>query len=218
MKKLVWDERVKHRLTGVLVILSIAVIFLPAMIKRSNQHLSERVNVSVKLPPKPLLPKVAMVGEKAVFSDVKVAKIDVPPAIETKPVLPKPVAPSVQASLKTPLVTPKIVEPPLQAANRVALSRKLASNLKATLPVERKVVSQKESYVVQLAAFSQEENAVALVSRLRNKGYAAKYSKQGAMYKVVVSSLGNRNNARVLQKKIADTMQMNGLIIRAQVS
>lgn len=216
MKKLVLDERVKHRLTGVLVIVSIAVIFLPAMIKRSNQHLSERVNVSVKLPPKPLLPKVAMVEEKAVFSDIKVAKVDIP-SVETSSSV-KPISVGVQAPLKSPLVTPKLVEPAAQASTRVAFSRKLASNLKASLPMQRKVVSQKEAYVVQLAAFNQEENAVALVSRLRNKGYAARYSKQGAMYKVVVSSLGNRNNARVLQKKIADTMQMNGLIVRAEVS
>ena len=59
---------------------------------------------------------------------------------------------------------------------------------------------------------------MALVSRLRHKGYAAKYSKQGSMYKVVVSSLGSRDHARVLQKKLADTMQMTGLIVRAQVS
>ena len=36
--KFVMDERLKHRLTGVVVILAIAAIFVPAVMKKSNQH------------------------------------------------------------------------------------------------------------------------------------------------------------------------------------
>lgn len=219
MKKIALDERVKYRLTGVLVIVSIAVIFLPAMIKRSNQHLSEHVNVSVKLPPKPVAPHVAMVQEKAVFSEVKVAQVDIP-TVAPQPSQSKRVQVAFQEEVKpAPVELVKKPEPIVAAAPaRAELTRKLASNLKATLPASQKAVNAKEAYVVQLAAFSQEQNAQALVSRLRHKGYSAKYSKQAGMYKVVVSSLGNRDRARLLQKKLADTMQMNGLIVRAQVS
>ena len=38
LMKLMMDERVKHRLTGVVVLVSIAVIFVPAMIKKSNKR------------------------------------------------------------------------------------------------------------------------------------------------------------------------------------
>lgn len=221
MRKLVLDERVKHRLTGVLVIISIAVIFLPAMVKRSNQHLSEHVNVSVKLPPKPVLPKVAMVEEKAVFSEVKVAAINMP-TVAAAPASSKLVQVAFQdlpkEALKPAATVVKTAEP-AATVPKSTLTRRLASNLKATLPaspaVANKASASKEAYAVQLAAFSQEQNAMALVSRLRSKGYTAKYSKQGAMYKVVVSSLGSRDNARVLQKKLADTMQITGLIVRA---
>ena len=36
--KFVMDERIKHRLTGLVVILSIAAIFLPEQVKKSNQR------------------------------------------------------------------------------------------------------------------------------------------------------------------------------------
>lgn len=78
LMKLITDERVKHRLTGVVVILSIAIIFVPAMIKKSNQHLGENINLSIKLPPRPELPKVAVLEEKAVFDAVKVARVSMP--------------------------------------------------------------------------------------------------------------------------------------------
>ncbi len=218
MKKLALDERVKHRLTGVLVIVSIAIIFLPAMLKRSNQHLNEHVNVSVKLPPKPVLPNVAMVQEKAIFSEVKVAEVNIP-TVAAAPPSSKLVQVAFQDMPKS-VVVSKVAGPTTvnNMPAKVSLSHKLAANLKATLPTHSKVPTQKEMYAVQLAAFNQEQNAVALVSRLRSKGYAAKYNKQGVMYKVVVSSLGSRDNARVLQKKLADSLQMTGLIIRAQVS
>lgn len=225
MKKIALDERVKYRLTGVLVIVSIAVIFLPAMIKRSNQHLSEHVNVSVKLPPKPVLPHVAMVQEKTVFSEIKVARVEIPevaprPSNEKRvqvafdePAHPAPVAVVNKAE-------PVVAKVTKTAPVRVELTQRLASNLKATLPSSQpqKITGPKEAYAVQLAAFSQKQNALALVARLRGKGYTAAVNQQGGMYKVVVTSLGNRDRARLLQKKLAETMQMTGLIVRAQVS
>ncbi len=78
------DERTKHRLTGLVVILAVAIIFVPAMIKKSNQQLEENMHLSVQLPPKPSTPKVAVAEKKAVFEAVKVAKMEVPTTVEPK--------------------------------------------------------------------------------------------------------------------------------------
>ena len=37
--KFVMNEQLKHRLTGLVVLLSLGVIFVPAMIKKSTRHL-----------------------------------------------------------------------------------------------------------------------------------------------------------------------------------
>lgn len=91
MMKLVLDERVKHRLIGLAVIISIGAIFAPAIIKKSNQRIDDNVSVSVQLPPKPIPPKVAMPEEDEMFETVKVAHVDIPDVPEeiAKPALAK---------------------------------------------------------------------------------------------------------------------------------
>lgn len=78
--KLVIDEKLKHRLVGVSVILSLGAIFLPAMMKKSSQRLEHNFSVNVELPPKPGVPKVAVIDEEQMFKTIKVAKVDIQPA------------------------------------------------------------------------------------------------------------------------------------------
>ncbi len=57
--KFMISERIKHRITGLIVILSVIAIFVPAMIKKSNQRPEEKVSLSIHLPPKPIAPRLA---------------------------------------------------------------------------------------------------------------------------------------------------------------
>lgn len=76
--KLVIDEKLKHRLIGLAVVFSIAAIFAPAMIKKSNQNMENKYSVRVKLPSKPTAPNVAVSDEKEVFRTIKIAKVKIP--------------------------------------------------------------------------------------------------------------------------------------------
>lgn len=87
--KLVIDEKLKHRLVGVAVVLSLGAIFLPAMMKKSSQRLENNFSVKVQLPPKPTTPDVAITDEKEMFKTIKIAKIEIPPAVEQKSPIPK---------------------------------------------------------------------------------------------------------------------------------
>ena len=226
--KFVMDERVKHRLTGVVVILSIAAIFLPAVMKKSNQRLEENISFSVRLPAKPLLPDVAVTDEKAVFQSVKVARVDIPSAAEVKPV---------QIAKAEPIRIKSIVPAaPIIAANKkqpalenTKVALKAASTVQSiVVPAPKKlakaavVAAKKELYAVQLASFAQRNNAMTLVARLRSKGFIATYNKsngkQGAYYKVIVGQLDQRHEAVNLQKKLAASMQLKGFIIKTGVS
>ncbi len=81
--KLELDERLKHRLIGVAVIISLGAIFAPALMKKSSQRLENNFSVNVNLPPKPIAPNVVMSDEKELFKTIKVAKVTLPdPASE----------------------------------------------------------------------------------------------------------------------------------------
>ncbi|MDR3503620.1 MAG: SPOR domain-containing protein [Legionella sp.] len=75
--KLVMDEKLKHRLVGISVILSLGAIFLPAMMKKSSQRLESNLSVNVQLPPKPIAPNVAVTDEEQMFKTIKIAKVNI---------------------------------------------------------------------------------------------------------------------------------------------
>lgn len=228
--KFFMDERSKHRLTGVIVILSIAAIFIPALMKKSNQRLEESMSISVRLPTKPNMPSVIMSSEKQMFKTVKVAKVDIPAAsdkptsiqlVKAEPLSHPSNMPSVLPALKQEKVIAKadLVAPTIKAAKEKV--HHIQEN--ALLAKAETLASKKEFYSVQLASFSQLNNAESLVERLRQQGYKASYSKittkqGGAFYKVIVGQLNQKNDAQILQKKLASTIQLNGFVIKQEIS
>ncbi|MBN9229767.1 MAG: SPOR domain-containing protein [Legionella sp.] len=76
--KILMDDKLKHRLVGAAVILSLGAIFLPAMMKQSSQHFENNFSVHVKLPPKPATPHVAIANEDELFKTIKVAQVELP--------------------------------------------------------------------------------------------------------------------------------------------
>lgn len=216
--KFVMDERVKNRLTGILVIISIAVIFLPAMMKKSNHRFDENVNVSLKLPAKPSLPKVAIPNQQTLFKTVKVAHIDIPviPHVQRTSQLAKaePLAPLPSSKINS----SKVVKPVEIAKTTPIKSAPVATKtapLKLTATNSNK---QKEMFAVQLASFTQQDNAKLLVARLKQQGYSATYNrltnKQGTFYQVLVGQMNQKDEAMVLQKKLVANMQLSGFVVR----
>lgn len=75
----------------------------------------------------------------------------------------------------------------------------------------------KGRYAVQLATFTKLRNADSLISRLKGKGYKATYKKvkttEGMVYKVIVGQLQQREQAKLLQKRLASAVQIRGFIV-----
>jgi DedD protein len=231
------DERTKHRLTGLVVIAAVAIIFVPAMIKKSNQRLEENIHLSVQLPPKPSAPKVTVAEKKAVFETVKVAKMEVPVAaeparvsrlarvdgphlkpvqkIEQKPDVPRDVPMAESTAPKEQSVVFTKVEP-------VAVNPVKIATVPTTFKPEIKKSLTAEAYAVQLASFTVQRNAENLVSRLRSQGYKARYHtiKSAAgdnFYKVTVGQLNARADARALKEKLSNTTQLEGFVVKRDV-
>ena len=213
--KLVMSERVKYRVTGLVVIMSVAAIFLPTLMKNSNHRFEENISLAVHLPPKPPAPQVAIANEKTLFQTVKVAHVDIPKVVEdlqatqiakAEPLSIKSVVPAAPVINKQVIAKADLFIAPAAKAAASVPAKKLAN------VIERKAIKvatvsdiKKEIYAVQLASFTQQDNAKSLVNRLRSKGYIASYNKfsgkQGEFYKVLVGQLHQKNEAKTLQKQ-----------------
>lgn len=202
--KLVMDEKLKHRLIGLAVIISLGAIFAPAVMKKSSSRIEPNLSVNVKLPPKPVAPEVAVTDEKDMFKTIKISRAEIPPVSEENqlPELAKaeilksdqvtnnkePVVAEVKPEIKSEQIQLALNEAAKNTAKKVMI---LSSNKPAKRPVlhiKQKNIAQiakvkarqsikKDVYAVQLASFSRISNAQALVSRLRNKGFKANFIK-----------------------------------------
>lgn len=227
--KLVMDERLKHRLVGLAVVLSVGVIFVPALMKKSNRRFEGNTTVSLKLPPKPALPNVTMPSDKTLFKTTKVAHVDIASVGErTQPVMQiakaesitqvnktKPVSSIPQKEVKMPVVPSfqdkKIVLTHAKLAAKASLIQ-MANNTAKTKPA---VVSTK--YAVQVATFTLHSNAISLVSKLKTKGYLASViensNKNKTVYRVLVGRSDQKQQAERLQQQLASAMQIKGFVV-----
>ena len=119
--KLVMDEKLKHRLVGISVVLSLGAIFLPAMMKKSSQRLENSLSVNVQLPPKPIAPNVAVTDEEQMFKTIKIAKVNIKSAAPQKTVkedfiasAPVQEKPSIPVAKIEP--APAVIEKPIELA------------------------------------------------------------------------------------------------------
>ena len=181
--KLMLNERLKHRIIGVVVIVAIAVIFLPAVMKKSNYRFDDNVSLSVHLPKKPALPNVAVVDEKAMFATVKVAHVAIPTADVTAPLV-QTVKAKVIGAIPPLDKNPGLVKaellvvPVIKQAAKPNKPEVVAKTIALQRPRQAlKPALQKDVYAVQLASFAQEKNANTLVRALQSKGYKASYAK-----------------------------------------
>jgi DedD protein len=222
--KLVLDERVKHRMIGLAVIVSLAAIFAPAIMKKSNQRLDKEIGMHLQLPPKPIIPQVAVVDKEKLFKTIKVAHVQLPSKnepiqvaklnnkipleaiandIENNFVAPIPPLEKVKvASLESNKPTVLVVKEPIKSQIKPAVKKTVV------------VASNQQMYSVQLASFAHRKNAQILVNQLRSKGYYGKIThKQGDQFKVLVGKSNKKEKALKLKNQLAIAIQLRGFIV-----
>ncbi|MGQ3891131.1 SPOR domain-containing protein [Legionella sp. CNM-4043-24] len=223
--KLVMDERLKHRLVGLAVVISLGAIFAPAILKQSNQRFDDKRALSVKLPSRPEAPKVVSKNEAALFKRMTVAHVELPSVKdepkpttslaraeplsqmddELKPMLaetvkePAVVSLSVAEKKEEPVLEPKraVIAPVIvkKAAVVSAVAKKAPARAVASVK-KAPVNNNKKSYAVQLGTFSQQKNAVTLVARLKSKGYRSFMVKSSTAKGTVYRVLVGQANER----------------------
>ena len=194
------DKGLKQRMVGALVLLALAVIFLPMLLSREDE--SQRVYVDAPaMPVAPEAPEVELqpvvVPEPQLLPDEPIGA-DAEQSMEpAEPVVAEqPAAPVTPA---TPVATPEPVPTPPQPA-----PSKLDAN---SLPI---------SWSVQLASLSSSEGAQKLQKTLRSQGYNAYIRRVDGMNRVFVGPLIERVEAERLRDQLNRQHKLNGFVLRFQ--
>lgn len=180
------DKGLKQRIVGALVLVALAVIFLPMLFSRPDEQRQVVVDA-------PVMPSMPAIPEQSVVP------VEVP---EPEPI-PEPPQPLQDQVGSVPVQPEPVVTAPAQAEPAKSVSHLDANSL----PV---------SWSVQLASLSSRERAVELQQRLRAQGYNAYVRSVDGMNRVFVGPVIERAEANRLRDQLNRQQKLNGFIVRFQ--
>ena len=206
------DERLKQRLVGALVLVFLAVIFLP-MLLDGGGRLPVRDESTLVMPPKPI----------PIDNTLKLDQADWPAPVaevvpDEQPVEPEPEPPaSAPVADAVPAATA-----PAKPADKPTAAVKPAPAKTAATPAPAPIGRQADrpplsGWAVQVGSFSARDNALALRDRLRKKKFTAFLApateKGKTLYRVRVGPELDRRRADRLQERLRKEMKLEGLVI-----
>lgn len=209
----VLDKGVKQRMIGALVLVALAVIFLPMLFTREDEMRQVRVDapqapsmpspVPVQVEPVPVPEPEVLPEEAPVVIDESTAPITPPKT----PIAPAPsAAPAAPAAQARAAPAQQVEKPaaPATTATSPAASNKVDGN---GLPV---------SWSIQLASLSNRAGADNLQKTLRSQGYNAYIRSAGGLNRVFVGPLIDRAEAERLRDVINRQQKLKGFVVRFQ--
>ena len=211
------DSAYKQRMVGALVLVALAVIFLPMLFSREDEQ--RQVVVEAPAAPQvPVMPQVqvepvvvpepqALPEEEPVPSDAEIAAQTAPsmPVQPSVPVVKPAPAPVVAAKPAAPAPAPKPVAPQPAAPGKPDVGQsRIDPN---GLPI---------SWSIQLASLANRESADALQKKLRAQGYNAYIRSADGKNRVFIGPLIERAEADRLRDLLGRQQNLNGFVVRFQ--
>jgi DedD protein len=214
------DKAYKQRMVGALVLVALAVIFLPMLFSRQDEQRQVEVQAPAA-PQAPAMPQVQVesvvvpepqaLPQEPVPSDEEIAQQEAPvapvapvaPAPAAKPVTPPPAPAPVPALAAKPATPPS---QPISAAPGkpdASQSRVDANGLSV-------------SWSVQLASLANRESAEKLQKTLRSQGYNAYIRTADGKNRVFVGPLIERAEADRLRDLLNRQQNLKGFVVRFQ--
>ncbi|MDU8423935.1 SPOR domain-containing protein [Pseudomonas syringae pv. actinidiae] len=185
------DNVVKQRMVGALVLIAIAVIFLPMLFTREDETRQVQVEApsaphapaapQVKVDPVPV-PEPQVLPQEPVPGDADMGSNNQPPAM---PIAPAPTAPATAPAVAAPATGVD--------ANGLSIS-----------------------WSVQLASMSNRANADNLQKTLRTQGYNAYIRTADGVNRVFVGPLIERAEADRLRDQLDKQQKLKGIVVRFQ--
>ena len=218
------DKVIKQRMVGALVLVALAVIFLPMLFTKEDELRQVKVEAPAA-PAVPALPQVQVepvqVPEPQVIADESLAAQ--PQTAPSTPIAPVQQAPVQQEAPKpsTPVPTPQPAAKPAPApavAATPAPAKPVSPAPAATQASASKVDPNglPVSWSVQLASLSNRASADTLQKTLRSQGYNAYIRSAEGMNRVFVGPVIERAEAERLRDVISRQQKLKGFVVRFQ--
>ncbi|HIE1865129.1 TPA: SPOR domain-containing protein [Pseudomonas aeruginosa] len=198
------ERGLKQRIVGALVLIALAVIFLPMLFTRED----ESRQVVVEAPPRPQSPAMPSVEvQPTEVPELQPGEEDIAPEIvqEGSPAATQPPA-QAQAQAQAPAASqpPSQPQPPAAPPSPPPAEKRLDAN---NLP---------QSWSVQLASLSNRARAEELQKTLRSQGYNAYIRSFDGMNRVFVGPVIQRAEADRLRDQLSKQQKLNGFVVRFQ--
>ncbi|MBX9409820.1 SPOR domain-containing protein [Pseudomonas baetica] len=207
------DKAYKQRMVGALVLVALAVIFLPMLFSRQDEQRQVTVDAPAA-PQAPVVPQVQLepvavpepqdLPQEPVPSDEEVADQAAPSA---------PIAPAPVASAPVAKPTPAPVAKPIPAPSQpIAAAPTKPDTSQSRVDANGLSVS----WSVQLASLSSRANAESLQKTLRSQGYNAYIRSADGKNRVFVGPLIERAEADRLRDLLSRQQNLKGFVVRFQ--
>ena len=209
------DNAYKQRMVGALVLVALAVIFLPMLFSREDEQRQVVVQAPAA-PQAPVMPQVQVepvvvpepqaLPQEPVPTDEEIAQEQAP----SKPVAPS--APVAPAPVVAKPVTPPAPKPAPAPAQPVTAAPSKPDTSQSRLDANGLSVS----WSVQLASLSSRESAESLQKNLRSQGYNAYIRSADGKNRVFVGPLIERAEADRLRDLLGRQQNLKGFVVRFQ--
>lgn len=215
----VLDKGMKQRMVGALVLVALAVIFLPMLFTREDEMRQVQVEAP-QAPAMPTLPEVQVepvaVPEPQVIPEepqqppVVIDESTAPASTPSQPITPSPQTQPQAAKPPAPAPAPKVeTKPAVAPTPAVAAAKPVA-------PSKIDVNGLPVSWSIQLASLSNRAGAESLQQTLRSQGYNAYIRSAGGMNRVYVGPLIERAEAERVRDAINRKHSLKGFVVRFQ--
>jgi len=213
------DKGLKQRVVGALVLLALAVIFLPMLFSREDDVRQVVVEAPV-MPKPPAMPTVEVQPTEVPEPQAEDADNAVPPAemapaqTPSAPIASLPTQQAQPTQPKAPVQQPAAPKPAQQPAQAQAST---AAATPAQQPAQRLDSNNLPvSWSVQLASLSNRARADELQKSLRSQGYNAYVRSFDGMNRVFVGPVVERAEADRLRDQLGKQQKLNGFVVRFQ--
>ena len=205
------DQKLKQRLTGAIVLVALAVIFVPIILEGPDDEWTPR---SHSIPEQPQMDYRASMG----------LDLPEPEPADPEPKGQEPPGGAITEALNLPAAEPPPVETkpaPVAKAEPVVVTPKPVKKA-APAPAPKPKPAKKtdtaiKGWFVQVGSFGQELNANGLRSRLKSAGYDTRLQKiaigKGHAYRVLVGPATSRAAAEKLAASLKSKQQLAGMVI-----
>ena len=214
------DKAYKQRMVGALVLVALAVIFLPMLFSRQDEQ--RQVTVEAPAAPQaPAMPQVQMetvavpepqaLPQEPVPTDEEVAE-DTAPAAPAAPAAPVAPAPTAPIMITKPVAPPAVAKPIPAPAQPITAASSKPDTTQSRVDANGLSVS----WSVQLASLSSRASAESLQKNLRSQGYNAYIRSADGKNRVFVGPLIERAEADRLRDLLGRQQNLKGFVVRFQ--